>query len=155
LSASLGILLPQIQDRLLVGVGSKVDGITDERRMHVETLAKELLGSRGLVFTSAETGEGIEQLKDMMSATIDLSEVITATLPVTDEAYRLISKLHARAEIESAVDGEWLVVTIRCRPEDRDKILGWLDPLVIKDSAPGGEGEHRRGISSGNGGGPV
>jgi len=132
LSASLGILLPQIEDTLLIGVGSKIDGVTNQRRGHLEELVKRLLGSRNFVFTSAETGEGIEQLKDMMSATIDFSEVITATLPVTDEAYRLISRLHARAEVGTVVDGERLTVTIKCRSEDRDKILGWLAPLIIK-----------------------
>lgn len=155
LSASLEILLPQIQDTLLIGVGSKIDGVADERRVHVEKLAKGLLGPRSLIFTSAETGEGIEQLKGMMSAAIDFNEVITASLPVTDEAYRLISRLHARAEIESAIEGERLVVTIRCRPEDRDKILGWLNPLITKNPALTDEGRHSRGISSGNGGGPL
>ena len=142
-------------DTILIGVGSKIDGITDERRERLEELARRLLGPRGLVFTSAKTGDGVEQLKDIMSATVDFSEVITVTLPVTDEAYRLISRLHARADIESVVDGERLTVTIRCRPEDRDKIHGWLAPLVIKNRALEDGGGHHRGISSGNGGAPL
>jgi len=160
LRASLSILLPEIGDRTLIGVGSKVDAITRGSRKAVEEVAAGILESHELLFVSARTGEGLDHLKRAVTSSLGFTQVITARLPVTDESYSLISRLHARAVIESRIKDEALLVTIVCKSEDQDRVIGWLAPLAAGSIRVETRGTKERGEtpargSSGNAGAPL
>jgi len=159
LKTSLSMLLPQIGDRILIGVGNKVDAIVSGRKEVVDRVAGAILAPHRFVYTSAKTGEGLVPLKEALASSLEFTQIITVKLPMTNESYGLISRLHSRAMIESRIQKGELIVTIACRSEDSDRITGWLRPLAIGSiqiesrSMREREGRPARD-SSGNAGGP-
>jgi GTP-binding protein HflX len=123
---SLSVLKSRTEGRDIVLVGNKVDLISDERELRVEEAVKEMAPSHELYFVSALTGEGLETLRERISAVQDRSCFVQARLPLTDAAYGLLSRIRKIADVDQNVLSDSLEVEIRCKPEDREKISGWL-----------------------------
>ncbi len=127
LEVSLGILQPKVGGRALLIVGNKIDLLSN---VDVETLRREvseIVSGHELVFTSAITGEGLDVLRNLISPVQGRSWQLTAELPLVDKSYSLLSKLRSMGEVETEVSSDRITAVIKCKPEDVQKITGWLE----------------------------
>ena len=126
LEVSLEILQPKVEGRILLVVGNKIDLLS---QIDVERLRRELTGTvsgHELVFTSAVTGDGLDVLRNRMASVQGRSWQVVAELPMVDKSYSLLSKLRSLGEVESKVGTDRIIAVIKCKPEDAQKITGWL-----------------------------
>ena len=132
LETSIEILLPRIEGRSMMVVGNKMDTVDQGTLSEVREAVLPMIGSHELVFVSALTGDGIDDLKGFISREQRLHRTITATLPLTDGSYSLLSRIRSNAYVEEDVSQTSLEVRIRCRAEDAQKIQGWLERIGAK-----------------------
>ena len=159
LSTSFGILQPKIGNRSLVLVANKTDLLTPSRRKDIESKILDLVRGRELYFVSAKTGAGTDALKERILKTQNHSCLVETHLPLTDRAFSLLSRLRSIAEVRESQDASMLSVQIRCRPEDSEKIIGWLDAagatLVTSNCEPPEDSSEAGPSSIGNEGAPL
>jgi len=155
---SLKILGTKTEGREIVLVGNKVDLISGERERIVRSAIAEVASSHELYFVSALTGEGLEELKKRISAVQERNCTIEAELPLTDASYSLLSRIRKIADVDQGVSSDVLRATMRCKPEDADKIAGWLGGLGARNVVVRNNPESRpqnETSSSGNEGAPL
>jgi len=85
--------------------------------------------------------------------------VIEAEMPLTDAVYSLLSRLRSSAEVSTKVIGRHAAVIMRCKPEDSERIVGWLNAAgatkITTNAETQGMSPQREVQSSGNEGAPL
>jgi GTP-binding protein HflX len=123
---SLKILKGRTEGGTIVLVGNKVDLLSDEKADHIRELLADVAAAYELYFVSALTGEGMDALRERISAIQNRSCSVSAALPLTNASYALLSRIRGIADVEEHVSTNALEITILCKIEDADKISGWL-----------------------------
>lgn len=155
LKTSMNILTPRIGRKPLILVGNKVDLISPERMLQLREDVVKWHPGRSLVFASAKTGQGIDDLRFLIQKIQDRSITIVAVLPINDSSLSLISKLHEIAQVSKAYDVHGIDITVRCGVSDADKIVGWLRKArAIRISVNSNNEDVRLLLSTGNKGAP-
>jgi GTP-binding protein HflX len=126
LRASTDILLPKIQEQMLVYVANKVDLLSSRERVRLESACVDLVKPHTFEMVSAKTGEGLDSLRQTIALIQRRTCMIDAKLPLTNESYSLLSSLRSSCTIVQYVRGKGIVVSLKCKPEEAQKISGWL-----------------------------
>jgi GTP-binding protein HflX len=135
LSTSLNILLPRLVEQRLVVVGNKTDAITERRATEIRSRVRELIAPYELVFISAQESHGIEGLVENICLIQGRTEVITAELPITDDARKLLSKVYGICDVsKDETADDHIALIVNCSPEDTEKIVGWLESVGARVS---------------------
>ncbi len=127
LSTSLKILLPRVENRSVVVIGNKIDLLSQESRDRVMALVKPIVQPYEQILISSVTGEGLDILRERILRVQGHTCVIETEMPLTDAVYSLLSRLRSSAEVSMRVTGRHAAVTVRCKPEDSERIVGWLN----------------------------
>lgn len=152
LRTSLDIVFPKISDQMLVVVGNKSDLLANGWVDSVKSRIRNLIGSCDLLFVSAHTGEGIDRLKELILAACKQTRVLNVELPLTNNAFSLVSRLREICSVSESTLTDRLMVTIKCNPADSDRLIGMVRRANgrILDS-----GSIETGESTGSGGVPL
>ncbi len=158
LQTSMRILLPKIEDRTLIIIGNKIDLLSlSERKERLEFLLPLVL-PHDVLLVSALTGEGLEELRERIVQVQGYTCSIEASLPLTDEAYGMLSRLRSSADVTTKVVHDHIAVLVKCKQEDAARILGRLGKIgdarmsngcPVAEAAPGAK------APSGNEGAPL
>jgi 50S ribosomal subunit-associated GTPase HflX len=128
LSTSLKILLPKIESGSIVVIGNKVDLLSSqESRADITALVKPITQPYDLILISSVTGEGLSLLKERILRVQGHTFVIVAEMPLTDAVYGLLSRIRSSSEVSMNVVDRHAAVVVRCKPEDSERIVGWLN----------------------------
>lgn len=147
LKSSFDILLPSVEPSRIVLVGNKVDLLLPSSAQHIASLVRNQHPGHDLFLVSAKTGTGLDGLKQRILAARELSCVIEARIPHTNEAYSLASRLRSIARITESSTDTTLSIQVSCNPDDREKIEAWIKAVGgVIDSCHQGS---RRGGSEG------
>lgn len=159
LSTSMKILLPKIENRLLLVVGNKVDLVSPKLRPKALSLVEPIARPYDIVLVSSVTGEGLDVLRDKIVRIQGRSFVIEARMPITDETYGLLSRLRSNAEVTMRVASHDARVIVKCKPEDSEKVIGWLTKVggvkVIVNPGSTEVDADKKSSSTGSEGGPL
>jgi GTP-binding protein HflX len=126
LKTSLDILIPEMETRKLVAIGTKTDRIDASRCSKIRELVTEMMSANGVIMTSSVSGQGLDLIRERISEVQNRTYGINVELPLTDASYSLISRLHKIADIEHNVDDGILSARILCNPLDAEKLTDWL-----------------------------
>lgn len=126
LRTSLDILLPRISDQVLVVVGNKRDLLAENMVDAVRSRITNLVGSHDVMFVSAHTGQGIDGLRELILAACRRTRVLNVELPLTDDAFSLVSRLREICFVSEDAVTDRLMITIRCNPADSDRLIGMI-----------------------------
>lgn len=127
LSTSLKILLPKIDNKSIVVIGNKIDLISQESRDGITVLLKPIIQPYDLILISSVTGEGLDRLRERILRVQGHTCVIKAEMPLTDAVYSLLSRIRSSSEVSMKIIGRHAAVIVRCKPEDSERIVGWLN----------------------------
>ena len=127
LSTSLKILLPKVENRSIVVIGNKMDLLSQKSRDSITILVKPIIQPYDLILISSVTGEGLDLLRERILRVQGHTCVIEAEMPLTNAVYSLLSRLRSSAEVSMKVMGRHAAVIMRCKPEDSERIVGWLN----------------------------
>jgi len=126
LRTCMDILLPKMELQALLILANKADLVTDNMRKIIELNIKEIIHPYPLLFISAESEEGLEDLRNHIRAIEKRTSVIDAILPLSNESLSFLSRLRARCEVADKVVKNSVHATIRCKEEECQRILGLL-----------------------------
>jgi len=132
LMISMDILQPKVEGRSLLVVGNKIDLISQGTLEQLKAAVTPTLGHHDLIFISAVTGEGLDLLKNRLARVQERSWRIEAVLPLVDKSYNMVSRIRSIADVDSKVEDDKVRVIIRCKPEDGQKISGWIESIAAK-----------------------
>jgi len=124
LRVSLDALMPRIADRALVVVGNKIDLVERGRLDDISRAVRGIIGSHRLLFVSAKSGAGLDELRSVMSEVQDRSCTIVAEAPMSDGWYSMASRLRETCEVSETVSSGRLRLLIKCSSLDCAKIVG-------------------------------
>ncbi|TFG69793.1 MAG: GTPase HflX [Methanomassiliicoccus sp.] len=120
------ILLPKVGDTPIVAVGSKMDKISSEKIENSRKIIQGIIGTRQLMFVSSFTKDGLNLIRERIHEMQGRNHVIEASLPIVDESYSLISRLHPLSDVISDIWEDHIRLSVRCNIDDSEKIIGWL-----------------------------
>lgn len=126
LESSLDILLREVEPDRLILVGNKIDIVSPVTLERIRMMVQKYFGGRELIFVSALSGTGLDELKDRILLAQNYSCVIEAIAPHTDKIYSLLSRLRSIARVQESSSGSMLQVRVLCRPEDGQKLEAWI-----------------------------
>jgi len=159
LSTSLKILLPKVENRSIVVIGNKMDLLSQESRDRIAVLVKPIIQLYDMILISSVTGEGLDLLRERILRVQGHTCVIEAEMPLTDAVYSLLSRLRSSAEVSMRVMGRHAAVIVRCKPEDSERIVGWLNAAAAAKITTNAESPETPPVveipSSGNEGAPL
>jgi GTP-binding protein HflX len=116
------ILQPRLKGQEVIIVGHKCDCLSGNELDAVKSDIERLVAPRQAVFTSVVTGEGLETLRDVIGRSRGAHCVIEATLPLTNEAFSLISSLHDSADVTETPSEDATQVHIVCSERMLERI---------------------------------
>ncbi|MCU0851734.1 MAG: GTPase HflX [Thermoplasmata archaeon] len=122
LKTSIEILEPKVDKHSVIVVGNKVDLISKDARATIEQTIRSVEGACEIMFVSAKDGTGLNPLRERIVRVQGYDRKIEVTLPLTDQAYSLMSSLRSVAKVETEVVKNHLKGELWCKPEDVDKI---------------------------------
>jgi 50S ribosomal subunit-associated GTPase HflX len=116
--------------------------IDEMRERELRRLLDKVTSGREMIFVSAVKGTGLESIRDIVSQVQRRNVEISVTLPDTDPAHSLLSRLYEKADISAAVSEHGISVTVRCLSTDVDKFSAWLEAaggtgLIVKGPSDG------------------
>ena len=159
LSTSLKILLPKIDNKSIVVIGNKMDLLSQESRDGITVLIKPIIQPYDLILISSVTGEGLDRLRERILRVQGHTYVIKAEMPLTDAVYSLLSRIRSSSEVSMKIIGRHAAVIVRCKPEDSERIVGWLNVAGAAKITTNAESQEmppeRETPSSGNEGAPL
>jgi len=159
LNTSMKILLPKVESRILVIVGNKIDLVDVERLEQISEIVQSTAPSYDLLFISTVTGEGLDPLRTRVSRIQGFTSTIDAVLPLTDKSFSYLSILRSIAQVSENVVQDHLFVTIRCKPEDGERIVGRLTALgasrISKNPDAANDHAQKANAPSGSEGAPL
>jgi GTP-binding protein HflX len=132
LMTSMDILQPRVEGRSLLVVGNKIDLISKGTLEQLKAAVTLALGHHDLIFISAVTGEGLDLIKNRIIQVQGRSRRIEALLPLVDKSYNMLSRIRSIADVDSRVVNDKIHVIIRCKPEDGQKLSGWIESIPAK-----------------------
>jgi len=144
LMISMDILQPRVEGNSLLVVGNKIDLISQGTLEQLKAAVTPILGHYDMIFISAMTGEGLDLLRNRIARVQGKSWRIEAVLPLIDKSYNMLSRIRSIADVDSKVEDDKIRVIIRCKPEDDQKISGWIESIpaeVILGQDEPAEGE--------------
>jgi len=121
LATSRDILLPEVDPASIIIVLSKVDKVSDVR--DVARRALSAMPCRGAVAVSSLTGQGMEDLRDVISSVFRYPLPMAFRLPYGDGTESFLSWLHTNTEVSSVERGDAVDVRIACREKDHSPIV--------------------------------
>jgi GTP-binding protein HflX len=159
LSTSLEILLPNIENRKLVVLGNKTDLISKERVRELQSIVTPIIEPYEIMMVSSVTDEGLEELRARIASIQDYSSTIEAVVPLTNEVFGFLSRLRMKADVSQTVLKDSVRITIRCKPEETEKIMGHLRTIgavgtEVRTKASEASIQSEP-VSTGNEGGPL
>jgi GTP-binding protein HflX len=159
LNTSLKILLPKVENRSIVVIGNKIDLLSKESRHRVVGLVEPIIQPYDLILVSSVSEEGLDLLRERILRVQGHTCIIEADLPLTDAVYSLLSRLRSSAEVSMTVISRHAAVIVRCKPEDSERIVGWLNAAgatrIIVNSEAQEMSPERETPSSGSEGAPL
>jgi len=132
LMTSMDILQPRVEGRSLLVVGNKIDLISKGTLEQLKAAVTPALGHHDLIFISAVTGEGLDLIKNRIIGVQGRSWRIEALLPLVDKSYNMLSRIRSVADVNSNVADDKIHVIIMCKPEDGQKVSGWIESIPAK-----------------------
>lgn len=126
LKTSTDVLFPKIEDQTLVVLGNKSDLTSEERRKAIKEEIQPLVGAHSFLFVSAKTGEGVDQLREVLGSLQKRTHTMRATLPMANEAFSLLSRIRSACNVFETFVGKKIEVRVECKEEDAERIAGWL-----------------------------
>lgn len=126
LQTSLDVLLPVTNADNIMVIGAKSDLVSDTRTSDVETLIRPLIGSREVIMVSSLSGRGLDRIRKRISGILGHTHRLTATLPMTDENFSLLSKLYDSSDTSHRIEGDQLVIDLKCNPSDVKRMKSLL-----------------------------
>jgi hypothetical protein len=109
---------------------------------------------------SARTGDGIDLLREKIASVQKRSCVIDALMPLTDSTFSLLSRLRSSCTVSERTEEGQISVSLKCKPEEADKITGWLTKaggsrISVHCETPQIEDARSEDISNGSEGAPL
>jgi GTP-binding protein HflX len=126
LRTSNDILLPKIEQQILIVIANKVDLLSDTEKSKMRSEVSELVKPYELVMVSAKTGEGVDNLTEKIAIVQRRSCIVDATMPITDATFSLLSRLRSSCSVTERTRDGYVSVSLKCKPEEAEKISGWL-----------------------------
>jgi GTP-binding protein HflX len=126
IETSTDILLPKIEQQMLIFVANKIDLLSDSEIDKVRSVVSEIAEPHEMRMVSARTGKGIDSLKELVASIQKRTSLIEAELPLTDASYSLLSKLRSSCTVSERIEEKRLVVTLKCKSEEAEKVSGWI-----------------------------
>lgn len=129
LKTTLDALVPKLNGKEIIIVGSKMDRTDTQRRQEVERKIKMTSPSTKIVFTSATNRIGLTDLITSIESYEGRDHIMEASLPLTDESFSLISELHDSTDVETSTIGEAIEITLSCRLDEVQKVAGKIKAI--------------------------
>lgn len=124
---SMDVLRPRVEGRALLIVANKVDLVSEELLAEIRADVEPIAHSHDVVAVSAVTGAGLDLLRARIAQVQGRSWHIEVDMPLVSKSYAMLSKIRAISEVVTRVVGSSLYASLMCRPEDAQKIVGWLE----------------------------
>lgn len=132
LTISLDILQPRIEGRSLLVVGNKIDLLSKQDLEQLRVKLAPVSSLHEMIFISALTGEGLDLLRNRIGRVQGRTWRIEALLPLIDTSYNMLSRVRSIADVDSSVGDNSIHVIVKCKPEDGQKIAGWIESIHAK-----------------------
>jgi GTP-binding protein HflX len=116
------ILQPRLNGQRIIVVGNKYDLVSPDKRDGVMGEIRNIVAPHEVAFVSAVTGEGIETLLALIEQSEGERCRIEATLPLTNNAFSLISSLHDSTDVEAHTSSDSTSISIICSERVLDRI---------------------------------
>ena len=116
------ILQPRLKGQRIIVVGNKHDLVSPDERDHVKDEIKDIVAPHEVAFVSAVTGEGLETLLALIEQSEGARCRIEAILPLTNDAFSLISSLHDSTDIEAHTSSDSTSISIACSERVLDRV---------------------------------
>jgi len=120
------ILLPRMENQVLLVVANKCDLLSTVEKEKIMNEVPALIPGHPSLAISANTGDGIEDLRRMIDNLQKRDYEIDAVLSVTDSSMSLLSRLRSICQVRESFQGRTVEAHIVCKPEDGPRIVGWL-----------------------------
>jgi GTP-binding protein HflX len=160
LATSIEILLPKIEHQTMIVLANKIDLLPKNERSKIVSLIASVVKPHKLFLVSAMTEEGLDGLRESISAVQRRSCVIEGDLPMTDTIFSLLSRLRVSCTVNEEVRDKGVHVVLHCKSEDVQKVRGWLEKAggmkisVSLEASPNGATLSEK-VSNGNEGAPL
>lgn len=160
LSTSIDILLPKIEQQMLMVVANKTDLLTLSEKSRVISEISELVKPYELMLVSAKTGDGVDHLTERIASVQKRSCVIDATMPITDSTFSLLSRLRTSCTVSERTQDGHVSISLKCKPDESEKIVGWLTKAGGSQISARSEGQQTEAVrtvevSNGSEGAPL
>jgi GTP-binding protein HflX len=160
LSTSTDILLPKIEQQVMLVVANKIDLLSESETTKLASEVAPVVKPYELILISSKTGEGLESLREMIAGVQKRSCTIDASLPISDASFSLLSRLRSTCTVTEQMFEKNVHVTLKCKPEEAQKISGWLakvggSTISIRTEAQTTEPVQGERISNGSEGAPL
>ena len=126
LKTCMDILLPKMESQSLFVVANKIDLINDATRQTIWLEVQKIVYPYSILFVSAKSGEGVEELRIQISIIEKRTCIIDAILPLSNQTFGFLSRLRGTCEVRDEVVKNEVYATIKCKEEECQKILGLL-----------------------------
>jgi GTP-binding protein HflX len=116
------ILQPRLKGRRMIVVGNKYDLLSPDDRDHVKTEIRDIVAPHEVAFVSAVTDEGLDALSALIEQSEGVCCRIEATLPLTNDAFSLISSLHDSTDVDAHTSSNSTHISIACSERTLERI---------------------------------
>jgi GTP-binding protein HflX len=116
------ILQPRLKGQRIIVVGNKYDLLSADDSDLVKEGVREIVLPHELVFVSAVTGEGLDALSTLIEQSEGVCCRVEATLPLTNDAFSLISSLHDSADVEALTSSDSTRISVACSNRTLERI---------------------------------
>jgi len=122
-SASLKILLPEVDPRKVIVVLNKVDKLEHSEIEKIVEFVSKQTQLKNIVAVSATIGTGLDSLIDMIRCHFDNYEQLELRLPYTEEANSIISWLSKNTIISDIAYENEIRISIKCEKSLRETLI--------------------------------
>ncbi len=139
------ILQPRLKGQEMIIVGHKSDRLSINDLNSVKSEIERVVAPRDVVFTSVVTKQGLEALVTLIGRSRGAHCIIEATLPLTNEAFSLISSLHDSADVTETPSEETTHISLICSERMLERIQAEIravdgEVTSVLRPAQGGDG---------------
>ena len=124
LTTSLLFVEQRHQGTPMMILGTKLDRLSETELGGAMDAVVDVAGGRRIMFASAYTRVGIDDVVEAIRDAVNQTRVIKATLPPTGDSYALVSRLHEECIVEMVETTSTITISLKCSPQDVDKIAG-------------------------------
>lgn len=116
------ILQPRLKGQRIIVVGNKDDLLPTDDCDHVKAEIRAIAAPHEVVFISAVTGGGLDALSNLIEQSEGASCQIEAVLPLTNDAFSLISSLHDSANVEAHTSSDSTHISVACSERTLERL---------------------------------